>query len=470
MTITYAGVPLNLPDPDMLLSAFVDEYIPLEQSSIIGPVPNSIGVRNDPMGFNKVLAIQGPSYPPKPRLRFNELYWPTGAGRWAEGYFLCDSYAMGQIKAKVRTVAESLSMTGMSTLTAKLFLLPPRPLSAVPEKNGIWVLPLVDERYFWQFGYQAEGTISDHYSTTWAQLLDALFDSVDVSGTNSSIDTRYAIPEPAAFNRECPLSTLIDAACHSVGQRLVRQIDGKVKSVSWYDSASLLQENLKRPYTLIAGGDNSKEVPASLRPSTLDLYCPVINGCGWYRKSSDLKEPTGSRRKIIATFAAAVGTTPSNTDDINDLAAVILADYEEQLKNRYDYTFAGVQPWTFCGWDDHALFQFSQLPDGRYRCQTRIVSAPYNFGVEEMYHAFSDNPGYPGHDHLIGKLDGTLSQGGSATVSVWAGQPGSEADTGKNVKAYDWLMKSGATAIASGKKVTLTRICGVWYATNGECP
>lgn len=70
---------------------------------------------------------------------------------------------------------------------------------------------------------------------------------------------------------------------------------------------------------------------------------------------------------------------------------------------------------------------------------------------------------------LLGKLDGILSQGGSQTVSVWAGAAGSEADTGWNVTAYDWLMKSGATAIASGKKVKLDWIGNAWYVVEAEC-
>jgi hypothetical protein len=71
---------------------------------------------------------------------------------------------------------------------------------------------------------------------------------------------------------------------------------------------------------------------------------------------------------------------------------------------------------------------------------------------------------------IIGKLDGALSQGGSATVSVWGGAGGSEADTDVNITVQDWLMKTGATAIASGKKVVCQFINGVWYATEAECP
>lgn len=72
---------------------------------------------------------------------------------------------------------------------------------------------------------------------------------------------------------------------------------------------------------------------------------------------------------------------------------------------------------------------------------------------------------------IIGKLAGTLSQGGSATVNVWeSSTPGTEAVISSlTVTARDWLMKSGATAIASGKKVVVEWINGVPYVTEAEC-
>jgi len=70
---------------------------------------------------------------------------------------------------------------------------------------------------------------------------------------------------------------------------------------------------------------------------------------------------------------------------------------------------------------------------------------------------------------IIGKLDGSLSVGGSATVSVWAYNGSSVADSGVNITAYDWLLKTGATAIASGKKVVCQYIGGRWFITEAEC-
>jgi len=73
-------------------------------------------------------------------------------------------------------------------------------------------------------------------------------------------------------------------------------------------------------------------------------------------------------------------------------------------------------------------------------------------------------------NEFIGKLAGSLSQGSTAAVTIWAGAGGSEAATSfSNITCRDWLMKSGATAIASGKKVVVRYINGTPYVVEAEC-
>jgi len=74
-------------------------------------------------------------------------------------------------------------------------------------------------------------------------------------------------------------------------------------------------------------------------------------------------------------------------------------------------------------------------------------------------------------DIIIGKLAGSLSQGSTATVNVWGGVGGSEAVISSvTLSSRDWLMKTGAAAIASGKKVVVQWINGIAYVTEAECP
>jgi hypothetical protein len=71
---------------------------------------------------------------------------------------------------------------------------------------------------------------------------------------------------------------------------------------------------------------------------------------------------------------------------------------------------------------------------------------------------------------IRGKLDGTLSYQGSATLSIWWYNGSAEADTTENVTVYDWLLSSGQT-IASGKQVTAAwdSRSSRYYVTGAQC-
>jgi hypothetical protein len=72
-----------------------------------------------------------------------------------------------------------------------------------------------------------------------------------------------------------------------------------------------------------------------------------------------------------------------------------------------------------------------------------------------------------------GKLDGALTFGGSATMSVWEHSGSAEVDTTENITVYDWLLASGQT-VASGRKVVAHQMKTAsgyrWYVTSAECP
>jgi hypothetical protein len=67
-----------------------------------------------------------------------------------------------------------------------------------------------------------------------------------------------------------------------------------------------------------------------------------------------------------------------------------------------------------------------------------------------------------------GKLDGSQSYQGSATLSVWAWNGSAEADTGEDVTVYDWHLKTGQS-IAAGTQVTAALVGGRWYVLSAQC-
>lgn len=65
----------------------------------------------------------------------------------------------------------------------------------------------------------------------------------------------------------------------------------------------------------------------------------------------------------------------------------------------------------------------------------------------------------PGVQLHIAKLDGDLSQGSTATASVWeedTASPGTFVDSGKDITVYDWLLASGQS-ITAGKKIIVAQ-------------
>jgi hypothetical protein len=69
---------------------------------------------------------------------------------------------------------------------------------------------------------------------------------------------------------------------------------------------------------------------------------------------------------------------------------------------------------------------------------------------------------------FMGKLNGSLSPGGSVAVSVYAGIIATDI-TDWDVTVQDVMMKSGATAIASGKKVLCQWYNGMFIFVQAEC-
>lgn len=74
-------------------------------------------------------------------------------------------------------------------------------------------------------------------------------------------------------------------------------------------------------------------------------------------------------------------------------------------------------------------------------------------------------------DHVrMGKLDGDLAQGDTATMSVWSvNESGTWADTGIDITVRDRFLASGAADISSGKWVKAERYGGQWIVTAAEC-
>lgn len=457
MGITYAGRPLLLPDPDGELAAWLGNYLPVEDlRAISAPLIRDTN-RTESRGPARV-GIARPNYPPPPRPRLNSLYWPTGAGRWAFGLFLADAATVGQLNSsQPATLKISDEERGGGSITPTMHLLPPRPVASPGGEASLYLLPLVDDRYWWQFKSVGELEVE-----TWSELFDALSSALGVSLLPGAVDPDYGIPDPAEVNGRSHdnAALLLDAAAHSVGLRVIRPLSGEVILENADEAGALLGETIG----LVAGGMSGASFRSRRQPEQVSVSFPrwrhyhaECNGERFLHTVTSLAATetagvSGADRTIHTSAFADFSTdsgTPVNSTDVVNLASKIAADQLAWSDQEFDFTLAGVVPWYPTGFDDHVQWLFgSQRGDGNYQAQTRVQSVPANFGVDEMLHQFDDKPVV--QSPIQFELNAALSAGGSADATIL------DDAADKTITLFDNQAAQGA---ADGTKGWMVYVC-----------
>lgn len=452
--LTYGGFPLAN-DVDQGVGSFLDKNLNTEDLRDLAPSIARVGSQADGLAW--------PNYPAPPKIRPNQLYWPTGASRWALGYFFADDTSKDKIVEAAHSssnVALKLRVVQNETFTANLFLLTPRRISDVPDGNNVWLLPLVDERYFWQFNDIGDFTVTT--SSTWAGMFSQLGSQLGVTISADSVAAAYLIPDPTQLTRQGGnAGVLLDAVAHSVGQRIVRHPDGTVHSMNWTSSQSQLTTNIesKTPWQQIAGGElEYGPVPASVNVFYRKFvdHVPIPNKVA---KNTVNATSSSTTTGAVKTFHSSLysdhttngtGSGADNSAALSALAAAVASDYYASLANAYDRTFAGIKDWETSGYDDHVLYQFGgeyPVPElsatttvaGKRAAtrinksyekwaHTRVQSIPVNFGAENQLS--QDSSLVPLKSHQFGALDEELDGDNPATFSIWENDdPGSRIET-----------------------------------------
>lgn len=440
--ISYAGIPLLLEDSDGRLQRWLDEYCSIddmrpwsESASRVSSRPNSIS------GLKLGRNLPIPNYAEPLRPKLSTLYWPTGAARWSHGFFLASTTQLAAILNYVgnsNTAAPLVMDDGTTSLTTQMYLLPPRLVTAAPlmaqSDQALYILPLVDARYYWQFVnsdnfYASFDTTDTPSITDWDQAYDALETALGITISHSAVASDYHTLDPDEFLRRYEnAAVLLDAVAHSVGHRIVRQIDGAVISMDWSASVS----NFAASGILLAGGNFGTYQHDAVKAAQVKVVfrkwrCNQIDIDGEVhvvtKNATDYGTAgTSGAVKTIHTTAYADFTLeasdPDNNTDVVALANQIAADYYAGHGKRYDYVFAGISAWYFTGFDNYAEFCLGRLhcidevlrateisdskggedtryalePKGRYQAYTRVCSQPDNFGVEEQLSQFYNLP------------------------------------------------------------------------------
>jgi hypothetical protein len=224
--LTYGGVPLALPAPEVL----IDRAAFGELDGVHRPFWT--GLTRDPHDLD---------YAPIRTPELNRLYWPRMASRFAVGYFLANEAQMAAIRSQAITgdsrgviALPFVGSDGNGVIETDLYLIgEARPLYqwdtnpdavASPGEN-LYVLTLVDERYWWM-SKTAQIAVTSQQS--WETLYAAIATALGISITVDTIPAAYLSPAQELTSKYHYLPPLLDAVAYSCGQRIIRTLDGSV--------------------------------------------------------------------------------------------------------------------------------------------------------------------------------------------------------------------------------------------------
>ena len=446
--LTYAGESL-LFDHQQTAQRFLDRYQRPEDLSTPPDNPARDDWHCNTYGQTRA-GLPRPNYTDPPRPRLNTLWWPTGATRWARGWFLADQETYDQLTdqgnssgpwasgiATARTLKVSTpSQDGSDeyVLEASLYMLQPLRVTATADDDygDLWIIPLVDQRYWWQFRNAGDLTSS---LASWSSLVSALSTALGVTITCPTVSSAYLIPDQIELCRSYDnAAVVLDAVAHSIGRRVVCSHEGAVRLAEYSAEKTTLTDNpedLLASLGLIAGTPDDEDPPhhAPL-PAQVVVAFPKIED-----PASTGAEQHYTKTVTLATLQSTVGFTdpvsvassskslhcsawammqcggsasPANQTNLDALATHYATDYYGWLLHCYDYCWAGLQKWTPTGYDDATLYecgveyaeqleafaetneQYTQYPDVHIherlarRYQTRVQSMPANHGVSSL--------------------------------------------------------------------------------------
>lgn len=394
-------------------------------------------------------SISIPNWPTAPPLEVNTVYVPTGLTRYTRAAFLVTTTVKDLIVAYKATGARmprmhvhcSESDTGNGR-TIYLEPLSPRPLSPYLESLGtafgtdemLWLLPMVDIRYFWQ--NKSTTSFSALSTSSWQSLIEAMANQITTeigawgfkaSGgagdgplRGETVEAEYLVPHPVPFRHPLNLVAALESAAWSINRRWVHGEafdddtgNDAMRAIGPAAAAAQLPNSLAFSYGIPAmfatqvynrltrGGDFDSGIRPTPGRIAFNFPCydnGIFSGTnersysgvsGEYSTFPQVADTSGTVTAIdqsvvvLTAFGstssnyASTNGTHANSTDLTNLVQKYSQDWYSWRSRGFDYTFAGVVPWNFSGYEDAALFYVgSPLPDGGQRIETRVWSLP----------------------------------------------------------------------------------------------
>jgi hypothetical protein len=263
MSLSLAGV--FLPPIDAALAEKIESRIPLDMVSPwtarAWPGKRRTGLPW-PVGFKPIPT----------RVKVNMLTWPRGASRFAFGWFLASSnqaavitnLAFGPTGTTTQQVPLVMFTPGINSnevFTTQVYCFAPIPLFRVSRGNnsflnGMYLIPVVDQRYYW-WGISCPALNIDGTSVTWSTVWGLLSTALGATIQFDTPNSAYRFPDTSLNLQGDPICQVIDACSSNLGQRIIVDYNGTVSSIQASTGLARRQadDTKNNARTLLAGGD-----------------------------------------------------------------------------------------------------------------------------------------------------------------------------------------------------------------------
>jgi hypothetical protein len=419
-------------DPHDYVRGWMDQYIAPGDLRVLAPSQASVTQR----GSNLVYL----NYPPLPQPAINQLVIPTGATRWSHMLMLVTEAGKEAIYAETgganplvleyrsekRSEAEYTDETGTlipadrKTLKMSMWALPPIPLttrqvnsnrlSSGSLREGAYLIPLVDGRYWWQF--RDVGTISTQSFANPTAMLTYLTGRVIEDVTIQTVHADYTLVPEILENDKENLGVVLDSVATQLGMTVVPDMTcaghatatagSKFALVNTAGSQVIHTDHLFGYGTLLgqAGGeeigiplpvqgDGFEDEPGAGAPASAEVS---ISGTAFETinaVAAGYSRPTVAGSSVVLRYR---WDEDEETDVTTAMATRIAADYYARFRQQHDVAFVGIQQWQPTAYTDCVIHR-QDILHGRSSAITRVRSIPFNLMPEMPLAGSSSSPG-----------------------------------------------------------------------------
>lgn len=213
-------------------------------------------------------------FEPARPVRINTWTTRWGASHFGHGHFLASTNQVAAIRAKALGDRDATHVTmeigspGLSVpgnYATGVYVLAITPLGRIDRlattvgafENGLYLVTVVDERYYWWFRPYPNEVSSEPVG--WSVIFDRCAASLGREIEREKQPEAYLKADPTIANLAGdPVPPILDAACANVGQRLVLHASGRIVTYSYEKAIAQMNANQKA-WTIRAGGRRFQE-------------------------------------------------------------------------------------------------------------------------------------------------------------------------------------------------------------------